>query len=486
MAERVRGGCLAAGCSPEAPGSERETQAPMKSVAGKTAGGSPEGRGLNKSSTATIEGCYLSAWDRDSEEGRARSSEQIFYAQKMETLGTLTAGIAHDFNNLLSVMLGIASGVRLRLHPDDPLREPIHLIEQSAERAAELARQLLGFARPDTEPTAPLPVGEVLGSVANLIRRTLDGAIQLRTDWAADLPGVETEPSSLEQAILNLCINAREAMPEGGTLTLTASLVRLGPEARSHPEGTRRPGPGEASERAEDVLLPLHCPAGDYLEISVRDTGGGIDPQVMPRIFQPFFTTKEPGKGSGLGLTMVRKFAEAHRGFVRVRSRVGQGTEVALLLPAVPAPAPPATPESPPQLRRGGWGGAVAPLRRRGGTILVVDDEPLVLAFLEEGLTKMGYKVLVAANGTRALEVYAARRAEIRAVLLDVVLPESRGFEICRQLRKINPRLHVVLSSGYSSRGWAREARAAGAVDFLAKPYTLERLLAALERNAPG
>ena len=466
--------CLAAWRSPGASGSERESQAPTKSVAEKTAGGSPEVRGFNKSSTATIEGCSLSAWGRDSEEGRARSPEQIFHAQKMETLGTLTAGIAHDFNNLLSVMLGVASAVRLRLHPDDPLREPIRLIEQSAERAAELARQLLGFARPGTEPAAPLRVGEVLDCVANLVRRTFDCAIELRTDWAADLPGVKAEWSSLEQAILNLCINAREAMPEGGTLTLTASLVRLGPEARSNPGGARRPGPGEALERAEDILRPLRCPPGDYLQISVRDTGGGIDPQVMPRIFQPFFTTKESGKGSGLGLTMVQRFAEARRGFVRVRSQVGQGTEIAVLLPAVPVPAPPAAEAHP------------APLRRRGGTILVADDEPLVLAFLEEGLTKLGYRVLVAENGPRALEVYAARRAEIRAVLLDVVLPAMDGFEICRQLRKIDPRLPVVLSSGYSSRGLARDALATGAVDFLAKPYTLERLLAALERNAPG
>jgi hypothetical protein len=426
---------------------------------------------VNKSSAATLEGSYLSAWGRDSGGVRARYPAQIFHAQKMETLGALTAGIAHDFNNLLSVMLGVASSVRLRLHVDDPLREPIQLIEASAERAAELARQLLGFARPGGEPPAPLRVGEALDLVANLVRRTFDGAIEFCTDWAADLPGVEADLSSLEQAILNLCLNAREAMPEGGILTLTASLVRLASEIRAHPGDTRRHGLGEVGGRADDDFGPLHCPPGDYLQIGVRDTGRGIDPQVMPRIFQPFFTTKEPGKGSGLGLTMVRRFAEAHGGFVRVRSQVGKGTEVALLLPAVPAPAPSAATARP------------APLRPRGGTILVVDDEPLVLAFLEEGLTKLGYRVLVAANGPRALEVYVAQRAEIRAVLLDVVLPAMRGFEICRQLRKINPRVHVVLSSGYSSREMAREALEAGAVDFLAKPYTLERLLASLGKK---
>jgi hypothetical protein len=349
-------------------------------------------------------------------------------------------------------------------------------------------------------------VEDALERVANLVRWTFDSCIQLRTNWSNDLPGVEGELWSLEQAVLNLCMNAREAMPEGGTLTLSASRVSLAPESRSKAVGTRSLGSEEALEQAEDLGPHVPCPPGDYLQISVRDTGRGIDPQVMPRIFQPFFTTKEPGKGTGLGLTMVRRFAQTHGGFVRVESQLGQGTEVAILLPAVPAPTPATTPEPAvvgptpatagsasagrgkpqPYAGRELWDGAPGPLQRYSGTILVVDDDPLVLAFLEEGLMKLGYRVAVAKDGASALEICALGRAEIRAVLLDVALPETRGFDLCRQLRTINPRLRVILSSGYSGSELAREALAAGAVDFLAKPYTLARLLVALEKTAPG
>ncbi len=368
-----------------------------------------------------------------------------------ESRGAWHAGrsIAHDFNNLLGVILGFASIVRLRLAPSDPLIEFVKMIEQSAQRGSELTKQLLGLARQGKQEALPIRVGDVLGRVVKIITSTFDRRIQVQTRSQSGPLWVDANPAQFEQAVLNLCINGRDAMPEGGVLTLENSRV---------------------VHRENDPALPSRCPPGSYACITVRDTGVGMPPQVLSRIFDPFFTTKEPGKGSGLGLSMVYGMASGAGGFVQVASEVGLGSAFSLHLPLK---APPVEQRS---LTRS------SSLEPGSGTVLVVDDEPMVLAFSREGLKRLGYEVLTATDGQQACEVFQSHSGQIDIVLLDLVMPGITGLETCRRLREVNPGLKVILSAGFTSAEVVREARLAGAVGFIGKPYSLEELSAALRR----
>jgi PAS domain S-box-containing protein len=386
---------------------------------------------------------------KKAEAERARLQQQLIQAQKMEALGTLAGGVAHDFNNLLSVMLGFASLARQRLGPEDPLQESMRMIEQAAQHAAELTRQLLAFARPEPQQVKPVCVGEVLDRLTRMVGRTFDRSIKVSVHKGGDSLWVNVEPSYLEQALLNLCINARDAMPDGGALMLETSAVRLDAQP-----------------------LESHAPGapGRYVRISVQDSGTGIAPEVLPRVFEPFYSTKEPGKGTGLGLAMVHGFVKNHGGFVEVVSNLGKGTRFTIHLPWIPAPAPEARAAV---LRR---------IQRGSGTVLVVDDEPLVRAFAEEGLKGLGYSVWAAENGQQALEIYEHHSQEISCVLLDLIMPEMGGLETYRRMRELNPQARVVFASGYSTGGILREAPDAREAGFIGKPYTLEGLSNALRK----
>ncbi|MBI1940004.1 MAG: response regulator, partial [Acidobacteria bacterium] len=335
------------------------------------------------------------------------------------------------------------------LSPQDPVYEPIKMIEQSAERAAGLTRQLLGFAQRGGNEPQPVSVEEVLARVVKIATETFDRRIHVETRFSSGSPCVMGDAGQLEQAVLNLCINARDSMPQGGTLTLEYAVLTLGPE---------------------DHVRSAQCPPGSYVRISVKDTGTGMTPQVVERIFEPFFTTKDPEKGTGLGLPVVYGIVNNHGGFLRVASEVGRGSEFAVYLPAMGSQALGAETKHPEGLERG------------AGTVLVVDDEPLILAFAEEGLSALGYQVLKAEDGARACEIYARRAAEIDFVLLDIVLPGISGIDACRKLREINPQVKIILSSGYSSRGQDREVVDAGVADFIGKPYTVEKLSQVLSK----
>jgi len=390
---------------------------------------------------------------KKAEEERARLQQQLIQAQKMGALGTLAGGVAHDFNNLLSVMLGFASLARQRLGPEDPLQESMRMIEQSAQRAADLTRQLLGFARPEPQQVKPVCVGEVLDRLTRMVGRTFDRNIKVSVHKGGDSLWVNAEPCYLEQALLNLCINARDAMPGGGALMLEASAVTL---------DAQQPG------------FPAPGAPGRYVRISVQDTGAGIAPEVLPRVFEPFYSTKEPGKGTGLGLAMVYGFVKNHDGFVRVESELGRGTQFIIHLPWIPAPAPEAS------------AGVLRRIQRGSGTVLVVDDEPLVRAFAEEGLKGLGYSVRVAENGQQALEIYEHHSQEISCVLLDLIMPEMGGLETYRRMREFNPQARVVFASGYSTGGILREAPDAREAEFIGKPYTLEGLSSVLRKAGTG
>ncbi|MDR3674032.1 MAG: PAS domain S-box protein [Acidobacteriota bacterium] len=390
---------------------------------------------------------------KNAEEERTRLQQQLFQAQKMEALGTLAGGIAHDFNNLLSVMLGFASLARQRLSSDDPLQDSMGMIEQSAQRAAELTRQLLGFARPERQQVKPVCIDEVLDRVRRMVERTFDRNITVAVHKGSDPHWVNAEPSFLEQALLNLCINARDAMPQGGTLTVKSETVTLD---------------------AQQAGIPPNCLPGSYASISVEDTGTGIAPEALPRVFEPFFTTKEQGRGTGLGLAMVYGFVKNHDGFVKVESEPGHGARFTISLPLIPAPSP--------QREVRGLG----KLQPGQGTVLVVDDEPLVRAFATEGLKGLGYQVLVAENGKEALEIYEQHREKINCVLLDLIMPEISGLETYRRMREADPSVRVVFASGYSTGEILRDAPDARSAAFIGKPYTLEGLSIALCKAGAG
>ena len=378
---------------------------------------------------------------------------QLSHFQKMEAMGTLTGGIVHDFNNLLGVIRGYVSLTRLRLRRDDPMQEPIGMIEQSAERAAELTRQLLQFARRETHKVESLDLGEVVRRVLKIVSQTFDRRIHIETRLAKDLSWIEGDPGQLELAILNICINARDAMPEGGTLALETSVVTL----------TR-----------EDLPPTASCSPGEYVRLAIKDTGMGMDSQVLKRAFEPFFTTKESGQGSGLGLAMVHGIVKNHGGFVRADSSPGQGSEFSVFLPAAALRE-----ERPAETPR-----AIA--EHGAGTVLVVDDEPFMRAFAEDALKELGYQVLSAEDGSRACEIYATRSAEIDYVLLDMIMPGLSWRETFRKLRSINPQTRVILSSGYAGGTEAREALEVGAVAFLGKPYPVEALANVLKKSRAG
>jgi PAS domain S-box-containing protein len=389
---------------------------------------------------------------KKAEQQQERLQQQMFQAQKMEAVGTLAGGIAHDFNNLLNVMLGFASLARQKLRPDDPLHDSMGMIEESAERAADLARQLLGFARPEIQQVRPVCVQQVVHRVRRMVERTFDRKIKVEILLAPEPVWVNAEPSYLEQAILNLCLNARDAMPGGGRLAIEVGFDPPGASGLSATEQKR---------------------ASRAVRISVRDSGDGISPADLPKVFDPFFTTKERSRGTGLGLTMVYTFVKNQDGDVKVESVPGKGSVFTMVLPTMPSP--PAHPAS-----------EIVKIEPAEGVVLVVDDEPLVRAFACEGLKRIGYEVLVAENGTQALSLYSGHPGKIDCVLLDLIMPELSGLDTYRRLREIDPKVTVLFASGYSTGEILRQEPEARDAAFIGKPYTLERLSSLLRNVMEG
>ncbi|HEY7528401.1 MAG TPA: PAS domain-containing protein [Candidatus Deferrimicrobiaceae bacterium] len=386
--------------------------------------------------------------ERKELEGRLRQ------AQKMEAVGNLAGGIAHDFNNIIQTIIGYTSLLKTRLEGQPKTASQVDAIEQASLRAAELTRQLLGFARQGKFEVTPTDLGAVVEKVVSMIRPTFDRSIDIRTELSSGLFSVSGDAGQMEHTLLNLCINARDAMPGGGTLrieTRNETLVR--PEAF----GT------------------ANAPAGRYVSLSVSDTGTGIPPENLPRIFDPFFTTKEPGKGSGMGLAMVYGIVKNHGGWIDVHSAVGEGTTFRVLLPAsaarpkAPAAAP--LPESP-------LGGSE--------TILFVDDEESLRELAVETLGSLGYSVVTARNGADAVALYAERRGEIALVILDLIMPEMGGVEAFHRIREIDPGARILFSSGYAASGQPDALPAEGADGFIQKPYRLSALAAAIRQALGG
>ncbi|HPC74950.1 MAG TPA: response regulator [Syntrophales bacterium] len=377
---------------------------------------------------------------RDITEQR-RLENELLQARKLEAIGTLAGGIAHDFNNLLMGIQGYVSLMLCGMDEDHPHYEKLQSIEQQVVSGAGLTRQLLGFARRGRYEPKPVRLNEIMARTVNMFGRTRK-EIVIHTQYPPDLWTVEADQGQIEQVVLNLLVNAWQAMPGGGRLFLSTGNIVL---------------PG-------DVTQPQGCAPGRYVYISVTDTGIGMDAKTRERIFDPFFTTKEMKHGMGLGLASAYGIVKTHGGMITVESEKGQGSTFRIYLPASDKPF-----EVHPRQTE-------ASLQKGEGTILLVDDEPLIIDVSVSLLNILGYKVLAAANAEEAISLYQQHSAEIDLVLLDMIMPDKGGGEVFDALKAIRPEVKVILTSGYALDGHAREIMGRGCRAFLQKPFTIQNL----------
>lgn len=378
---------------------------------------------------------------------KKKLEQQFLRAQRMDSIGTLAGGIAHDLNNALTPVL--MSIELLKLQEQDPRRMSVLLnIENSAKRGAGMVRQLLSFASGLEGKQLAVQVGHLLKEIEKFANETFLKTIQVRSEIPADLWTVQGDPTQLHQVLLNLCVNARDAMPGGGQLKLSACNVMLD----EHYAGLNGEGP-----------------PGPYILIQVEDTGSGMSPEVIERIFEPFFTTKELGKGTGLGLSTTLGIIKNHGGFVRVHSEVGKGTRFSVHLPSQAQPEADTAVPIRLELPRG-----------NGELVLVVDDEHEVRQITRQTLEAFGYRVLLAADGAEATALYADQRQDIAAVLTDMMMPTMDGPATIQVLIRINPEVRIIAASGLNANGMEAKAYNAGVKHFIPKPYTAETLLKTL------
>ncbi len=380
---------------------------------------------------------------------RVRLENELRQAQKMEAIGRLAAGVAHDFNNMLTVILGYASIMQNgspRL--EGKLANYLRQVEQAAERATVLTRQLLAYSRKQIIQRRPLQLNEIVQRTFGMLRRVIGEHIALDMQLAPDLPLVHADASSVDQVIMNLAINSRDAMAEGGKLTISSSAVEI------------------------DQTYCLRSPEaqlGRHVCLTMKDSGHGMDAATVNRIFEPFFTTKEPGKGTGMGMATVYGVLKQHDGWIEVESAPGRGSTMRAFLPVsdgvvaeLPAPA---------------TAGPFQPKADGDITILLVEDEEMLRDFVSTALDSLGYRVLSAGNGREALEIWATRRDDIDLLLTDVVMPESiSGRELAHTLIMEKPGLKVIFTSGYSAELIGPEFEQEKEHGFLAKPYLTDRL----------
>ncbi len=377
---------------------------------------------------------------------RVRLEQQFFRAQRLESIGTLAGGIAHDLNN---VFAPITMGIDLleMSVTDAKCRELLATVAGSARRGAEMVSQVLSFARGVEGRKLEVQARHVIAEVEKIVRETFPKNLVIETLVPRDLPAIEADPTQLHQVLINLCVNARDAMPAGGRLTIEAADVDVD---------------------AKFAAAQLDGKPGPHVRIRVSDTGSGIPKAAFDKIFDPFFTTKEVGKGTGLGLSTSLAIVRSHGGFIHVSSGSG-GTVFSVFLPALQVAAGGSPPVAARALPRGD-----------GQTVLVVDDEAPIRRIAREALETFGYRVLLAADGAEACEIYARHGQDIDAVLTDMMMPSMDGPATIRQIRRINPGAKIIAASGLSAN--TESARSAGLVvqHFLAKPYSADVLLKTL------
>ena len=371
---------------------------------------------------------------------------QFLRAQRMESIGTLASGIAHDLNNVLAPILMSVQLLALKLQ-DEQARQWLKILEDNARRGAELVKQVVSFARGVKGDRTLVQVRHIISEIRQIAKETFPKSIEVHSDIAPNLWTVCGDATQLHQVLMNLCVNARDALPDGGTLSIGAKNLFL----------------NEQSAR-----MNIDAKTGAYIVITISDTGIGIPPEILDRIFEPFFTTKEVGKGTGLGLSTVIGIVKSHGGFVNVSSKLGQGTKFEVYLPSLEeAPAPTVEDSEMP--------------RGHGELILVVDDEVAIRQITQTSLETYSYKVLTASDGIEALAMYAQHHEEINVVLIDMMMPAMDGPTTIRTLRRIKPQVKIVAVTGLVSDDKLAQARRLGVQTFLYKPYTTKELLKALD-----
>ena len=371
---------------------------------------------------------------------------ELFQSQRLETLGTLVGGIAHDFNNILGVIVGHVALMDKWRQNQERFSKSFEAVKKATDRGAHIVKQLLTFARKVEIVTESVRVGDIIEELVALLDETLPEKIAFRVEIDPNIPSIHADSNQLHQVLLNLCVNARDAMPNGGTIVISATTVDRG-------------------------ILNGHfreVETDRYVQVKVKDTGTGMDKETISHIFEPFFTTKKAGHGTGLGLSVVYGIMKAHHGFVDVKSEVGQGTTFSLYFP-IPAQ----TVEVPREKKKEGE----SP-RGHGEMILAIEDEESLRDFLKTFLDDNGYKVLLAEDGLKGLLTYKEHMNEVNLVILDMGLPEMSGAEVLGELKTLNPGVKVILASGYLEPEIKADAFEAGAAGFLPKPYNVEELLA--------
>jgi signal transduction histidine kinase len=383
--------------------------------------------------------------ERNQAEKEARKlEEQLHQSQKMEAVGQLAGGIAHDFNNSLTLIKVCSQLALQEIKEGDPVREKVQKIDEATQRSGDLARQLLTFSRRQVAEMKVLDLNNLLINLDKMLRRVIGEDIELVNKAAEDLGRVKVDPGQIEQVIVNLTVNARDAMPDGGKLVFQTANVELDQEyARSH----------------------IHVTPGPYVMLSVGDTGQGMTPEIRQRIFEPFFTTKEAGKGTGLGLFMVYGIVQKHRGHIIVDSEPGVGSTFKIHLPQVDEEMEAAREEL-----------SEKKLPRGAETVLVVEDDKDLRNTMAQGLEQQGYKTLEAANGGEGLVLFDKNRQEINLILTDIVMPIMSGFELTDLLRPLCPQMKVLYISGYPDNPALQKRNLNPETNFILKPFSLEDL----------
>jgi nitrogen-specific signal transduction histidine kinase/CheY-like chemotaxis protein len=380
---------------------------------------------------------------------RKKLEHQFLRAQRMESIGTLAGGIAHDLNNILAPIT--MSIHLLKETATDPMsREILETIEVSAKRGADIVRQVLSFARGLEGERIEVQPKHLLKDLENIIKDTFPRNIRLRFSIPQKPWLIMGDPTQIHQILLNLCVNARDAMPNGGSLTV-----------------------GVENSTLDDQYAAMNrqSKAGRYVQIHVTDTGTGIPPELIDKIFDPFFTTKEVGQGTGLGLSTVMAIVKSHDGFVNVYSEPGKGTTFKIYLPAVEISNEVGMKETQ----------AINLPRGHGETILVVDDESSILTVTSKTLQSFGYRVLTATDGAEAVAVYLENRNEVAVVLTDMMMPVMDGPATIHALTRINPQVKIIAASGLNTNGDVTKATGIGIKHFLTKPYTAGILLKTIQ-----
>jgi PAS domain S-box-containing protein len=396
------------------------------------------------------------ALSRDMEE-RRKLEEQLLQAQKMESIGVLAGGIAHDFNNILNIIQGYAFILRGHGTQDKEIGESLTVIDETVHRGSALVQQLLTLARKSPTKVESVNVNGLVEGLLTLITQTFPKTIELSVALEADLPPITADKNQIEQALLNLCVNARDAMSDGGSLSFKTQSL----------EGATLQGLGKILD-------------GRYVCIEVSDTGVGMDESIRKRIFEPFFTTKNMGQGTGLGLSVVYGIVENHNGFINVESKPESGTSFRMYFPVAQFLEKPATDEI-------AEASFKTTERANGrGTILLVEDEKNMLDLLEKTLVRRGYQVLTAADGETALSIYRRSKKAIDVVLLDIGLPKLAGRDVLLKIKNENPDVKVVIASGYLEPQLKSEIDKAGVKYFLSKPYRPDEVVRTLQSLIEG